>query len=57
LLPQGWEQVRKDLEVKLVPAPARDETSALCRSTAREEKEKAIRSGFSQRLEKALSAL
>src|ERR1700694_4185459 len=55
LLAEGWEQVRKDVEVKLVPAPAGNETYILCRSTARQEKEKAIRSRFSQRMEKALS--
>jgi transposase len=57
LLAEGWEQVRKDVEVKLVPAPAGNETYILCRSTARQEKEKAIRSRFSQRMERALSAL
>ena len=57
LLAEGWEQVRKDVEVKLVSAPAGDETYILCRSTARQEKEKAIRSRFSQSMEKALSAL
>ena len=57
LLAEGWEQVRKDVEVKLVPAPAGNETYILCRSTARQEKEKAIRSHFSQRMERALSAL
>jgi transposase len=57
LLAEGWQQVRKDVEVKLVPSPAGGETYILCRSTARQEKEKAIRSRFSQRMEKALSAL
>lgn len=57
MLAEGWEQVRKDVEVKLVPALAGDETYILCHSTARQEKEKAIRSRFSQRMEKALSAL
>jgi transposase len=57
LLAEGWEQVRKDVEVKLVPAPAGNETYILCRSTARQEKERAIRSRFSQRMEKALTAL
>jgi hypothetical protein len=40
-----------------VAAPAGDKTYILCRSTARREKEQAIRSRFSQRMEKALSAL
>lgn len=57
LLAEGWEQARKDVEVKLVAAPEGGETYVLCRSTARREKEKAIRSRFSQRMEKALSAL
>lgn len=57
LLAEDWLQVRTDVEVKLVPAPGGEETYILCRSTARKEKEKAIRSRFSARMEKALSAL
>ncbi len=57
LLAGGWEQVRKDVEVKLAPVPGGEETYVLCRSTARREKEQAIRSRFSQRMEKALAAL
>lgn len=53
----GWEQVRPEVEVKLVPMPEGKETYVLCRSTARREKELAIRSRFSQRLEKGLKAL
>lgn len=53
----GWEQVRPEVEVKLVPTPEGKETYVLCRSTARREKELAIRSRFSQRLEKGLQAL
>ena len=53
----GWEQVRPEVEVKLVPTPQGEETYVLCRSTARQEKELAIRSRFSNRLEKALQAL
>lgn len=53
----GWEQVRPEVEVKLVPTPQGEETYVLCRSTARREKEVAIRSRFSQRLEKGLKAL
>ena len=53
----GWEQVRPEVEVKLVPTPPAEETYVLCRSTARKEKELAIRSRFSQRMEKALAAL
>lgn len=57
LLGGGWEQVRPDVEVKLAPMPGGEETYILCRSTARREKEQAIRSRFSQRMEAALSAL
>jgi transposase len=57
LLEGGWEQVRPDVEVKLVPAPQGEETYILCRSTARQAKEQAIRSRFSTRMEKALAAL
>ena len=57
LLAAGWAQVRKDVEVKLVPAPKGDETYILCRSTARQQKEESIRSRFSVRIEKALAAL
>jgi transposase len=53
----GWEQVRPEVEVKLVPTPQGEETYILCRSTARREKELAIRSRFSTRLEKGLNAL
>lgn len=57
LLEGGWEQVRPEVEVKLVPAPKGEETYILCRSTARQAKEKAIHSRFSARIEKALTAL
>src|SRR5438876_8624833 len=39
LLEDGSEQVRPDVEVKLVPTPQGEETYALCRSTARRAKE------------------
>lgn len=57
LLQGGWEQVRPDVEVKLVPTPQGEETYLLCRSTARQAKEGAIHSRFSQQMEKALQAL
>ena len=57
LLAEDWLEVRADVEVKLVPAPGGEETYILCRSTARKEKEQAIRSRFSARMEKALTAL
>jgi transposase len=57
LLSGGWERVREDVEVKRVPMPGGEETYVLCRTTARREKEKAIRSRFSTHLEKALEGL
>lgn len=57
LLEGGWEQVRPDVEVKLVPTPQGEETYILCRSTARQAKEQAIHSRFSTRMGKALTAL
>ncbi|MGH9434135.1 MAG: IS1634 family transposase, partial [Terriglobia bacterium] len=40
----GWIQVRDEVEAKLVPIPqSGTETYVLCRSTARREKERAIR--------------
>jgi len=57
LLEDGSEQVRPDVEVKLVPTPQGEETYALCRSTARRAKEEAIHSRFSTRMEKALASL
>ena len=57
LLSEDWLHVRADVEVKLVAAVGGEETYILCRSTARKEKEKAIRSRFSARMEKALTAL
>jgi transposase len=57
LLAEGWERVREDVEVKRVPMPGGEETYVLCRTTARREKEKAIRSRFSAQIEKALGQL
>lgn len=57
LLSGGWERVREDVEVKRVPMPGGEETYVLCRTTARREKEKAIRSRFSTQMEKALGGL
>jgi hypothetical protein len=53
----GWEQVRSKVEVKLVSTPAAEETYVLCRSAARKEKEKAIRSRLSTRMDTALNKL
>lgn len=57
LLEDGWRQVRPEVEVKLVATPQGEETYILCRSTARKQKEQAMRSRFSARMEKALGAL
>lgn len=57
LLSEDWQQARNDVEVKLVPMPGGEETYLLCRSAARQEKEKAIRSRFSASIEKALKGL
>jgi Transposase DDE domain len=57
LLEEGWQQVRPEVEVKLVPTLPGEETYILCRSTARQEKEKAIHSRFSARIEQALGSL
>ncbi len=57
LLEGGWQQVREDVAVKLIPISQGEETYVLCRSTARQEKEKAIHSRFSARMEKALTRL
>jgi len=57
LLGDGWERVRDDVEVKRVAMPGGEETYVLCRTTARREKEKAIRSRFSTRMETALQQL
>ena len=57
LLTDGWERVRDDVEVKRVAMPGGEETYVLCRTSARREKEKAIRSRFSAQIEKALGRL
>jgi transposase len=57
LLAGDWERVRDDVEVKRVAMPGGEETYVLCRTTARREKEKAIRSRFSAQMEKALGRL
>jgi transposase len=57
LLKDDWTKVRPDVEVKKVPIPQGEETYILCRTAGRKEKEKAIRSRFSARLENALKRL
>jgi len=57
LLDGTWTQVRDEVEAQLVPMPGGRETYVLCRSTARREKERAIRRRFSARLEDGLQRL
>jgi transposase len=57
LLEGTWTQVRDEVEAQLVPIPGGTETYVLCRSTARREKELAIRRRFSTRLEDRLRRL
>src|SRR5881398_4093222 len=57
LLKDDWTQVRPDVEVKNVAIPQGEETYILCRTAGRKEKEKAIRSRFSNSMEAALRGL
>jgi transposase len=57
LLKGDWVRVQPEVEVKQVPVPQGEETYILCRTEGRKEKEKAIRTRFSTRLEKALKGL
>ncbi len=57
LLKEDWTQVRPEVEVKKVAIPQGEETYILCRTSGRKEKEKAIRSRFSNRMEAALKGL
>src|ERR1700758_115703 len=57
LLAEDWQQVREDVEVKLVSIPQGEETYILCRTAGRKEKEKAIRHRFSTHMEDALKRL
>ena len=57
LLAGGWERGREDVEVKRVAMPGGEETYVLCRTTARREKEKAMRRRFSAPMEKAWAQL
>jgi hypothetical protein len=56
LLAEGWEQVRPEVEVKLVATPAGEETYVLCRTAARQEKERAIRSRFGPDRERSVDS-
>src|SRR6202521_3283622 len=57
LLKDDWTQVRPEVEVKKVAIPQGEETYILCRTAGRQEKEKAIRKRFSDRMEDALKRL
>ena len=57
LLEGTWTQVRDEVDAQLIPIPGGTETYVLCRSTARREKELAIRRRFSTRLEDRLRGL
>lgn len=57
LLKDDFEKIRPDVEVKQIHIPGGEETYILCRTTGRKEKEKAIRSRFVVKIEKALTAL
>jgi transposase len=57
LLDGPWTRVRDEVEAQVLPIPGGTETYVLCRSTARREKERAIRRRFSTRLEDALQRL
>ena len=53
----GWEQVREEVQVKLIPIPGGQETFILCKTEGRQKKEQAIRERFRQRIESALKNL
>jgi transposase len=53
----NWEQVRDEVQVKLISIPGGTETFILCQTEGRQQKEQAIRNRFSTRIEKALKSL
>jgi transposase len=55
--PEGWREIRKGIEVKLVRWPETGETAILCRSADRRSKEQAMHDKFSLRIEAALAKL
>ncbi len=54
LLSEDWKQVHEGLEVRLVPAPDREEVFILCRSAERQAKEQAMHERFEKRIEEGL---
>src|SRR5215831_4076734 len=57
LLKDDFEKIRPDVEVKQIQILGGEETYILCRTAGRKEKEKAIRSRFVAKIEKALTGL
>jgi transposase len=57
LLQDDFEKIRPEVEVKQITIPGGGETYILCRTAGRKEKEKAIRSRFVTKIEKALAGL
>jgi len=57
LLKDDFEKIRPDVEVKQIQILGWEETYILCRTEGRKEKEKAIRSRFVAKIEKALTGL
>jgi transposase len=57
LLKDDFEKIRPEVEVKQIQIPGGEETYMLCRTAGRKEKEKAIRSRFVAKIEKALGGL
>ena len=54
---RGWQQVRDELEVKIVDSPDGDEVFLLCRSADRRRKESAMHDRFSKRIVTGLESL
>ncbi len=52
-----WEQVRAEVQVKLISIPGGAETFILCKTEGRQQKEQAIRNRFATRMERALGNL
>src|SRR5918996_633127 len=53
----SWEQVRDEVQVKLIAIPGGQETFILCKTQGRQQKEEAIRDRFAKLMEKALGSL
>lgn len=54
---EDFEKIRPEVAVQQIQIPGGEETYILCRTTGRKEKEKAIRSRFVAKIEKALAGL